>query len=110
MPTSKTTFFPMRQCGRAAIAALCAWLAGGVVPAQRGTGDWMTGAYDPQRSSWVRSDGKISPHTIAKPGFEMVWKLKFENAARQLNMITPPALLDFYIGYRGFRALGFFGA
>jgi outer membrane protein assembly factor BamB len=77
--------------------------------AQRGTGDWMTTAYDPQRSSWVRSDGKISPETMSKPGFEMVWKVKLNNAARQLNNTTPPALLDFYIGYRGFRTLGFFG-
>lgn len=69
----------------------------------------MTTAYDPQRSSWVRSDGKISPETMRKPGFEMVWKVKLNNAARQLNNTTPPALLDFYIGYRGFRTLGFFG-
>jgi hypothetical protein len=47
---------------------------------------------------------------MTKPGgFEMVWKVKFNNAARQMNSITPPALIDFYIGYRGFRTLGFFG-
>jgi len=86
--------------------AVCAGLAQG----QRGTGDWMTSAFDAQRSNWVRSDGKISVQSMSKPGFELVWKMKFDNAARQLNTITPPALLDFYIGYRGFRALGFFGA
>lgn len=69
----------------------------------------MTSANDAQRSSWVRSDGKISRESLEKPGFELVWKLKFDNAARQLNTLTPPALLDFYIGYRGFRTLGFFG-
>jgi hypothetical protein len=78
------------------------------VLAQRGT-DWMTNGYDPQRSSWVRSDGKISPETMRKPGFDLLWKLKLADAPRQLNTITPPALLDFYIGYRGFRTLGFFG-
>ena len=70
----------------------------------------MTTAFDAQRSNWVRTDGKINPESMAKPGFELVWKLKFNNTARQLNTITPPALLDFYIGYRGFRTLGFFGA
>lgn len=78
--------------------------------AQRGTGDWMTTAFDAQRSNWVRTDGKISKESMAKPGFELVWKMKFTNTPRGLNTITPPALLDFYIGYRGFRTLGFFGA
>jgi len=30
-------------------------------------------------------------------------------APRSGHAVTPPALLDFYIGYRGFRTLGFFG-
>jgi outer membrane protein assembly factor BamB len=66
----------------------------------------MTTAYDAQRSSWVHSDAKISRESMQKPGFELVWKLKFENAPG----LTPPALIDFYIGYRGFRTLAFFGA
>ena len=55
------------------------------------------------------ADAKISPESMAKPGFQLVWKMKLEGEPRQLNSITSPALLDFYIGYRGFRALGFFG-
>lgn len=77
--------------------------------AQRGGNDWMTAAFDAQRSSWVRNDGKIGVETFAKPGFAQVWKMKIEAPPRQLNTTTPPALLDFYIGYRGFRTLGFFG-
>ena len=76
--------------------------------AQRG-GDWMTIGNDAQRSSWVRSDAKISIDTMRKPGFELVWKVKVKNEARQLNSLTPPALFDFYISYRGFRSLGFVG-
>lgn len=76
--------------------------------AQRGGPDWNTTGSDAQRSNWVRADAKISRETMAKPGFEMVWKMQLENAPRQLNSVTPPALIDFYIGYRGFRALGFF--
>src|SRR5262245_21460310 len=77
--------------------------------AQRGT-DWMTIGNDVQRSSWVRGDAKISPATIAKPGFELIWKIKLQNEARQLNSLMPPVLFDFYIGYRGFRLLGFVGS
>ena len=49
--------------------------------AQRG-GDWMTIGNDAQRSSWVRSDAKISIDTMRKPGFELVWKVKVKNEAR----------------------------
>jgi len=76
--------------------------------AQRGA-DWTTVGNDAQRSSWVRRDAKISPETMRKPGFELVWKVKLKNEARQLASLTPPALLDFYISYRGFRSLGFLG-
>lgn len=89
------------------VALLAAGIAG-AANAQRGTNDWTTSAYDAQRSNWVRSDAKISRESLMKPGFELSWKLKF-NAAGQKDRFTPPALMDFYIGYRGFRALGFFG-
>jgi PQQ-like domain len=72
-------------------------------------GDWMTVGNDAQRSFWVRRDAKISPETMRKPGFELVWKVKLKNEARQLVSVTPPVLLDFYISYRGFRSLGFVG-
>ena len=77
--------------------------------AQRGGGDWTTIGNDAQRSNWLRSDAKISPEVLAKPGFELLWKVKLNNIPRPMNSVTPPALLDFYIGYRGFRTLGFFG-
>lgn len=76
--------------------------------AQRGA-DWMTLGNDAQRSHWVRRDAKISTETMQKPGFALLWKLKLENKVRHLNSLTPPALFDFYISYRGFRTLGFFG-
>lgn len=78
--------------------------------AQRGSSDWMTTAYDVQRSAWVRSDAKISLENMRKPGFDLVWKIAMESAPRPATPLTPPALLDFYIGYHGFRTLGFFGA
>ena len=69
----------------------------------------MTAGFDAQRSNWVRNDAKISLETLSKPGFDLVWKLKLGDTPRQLNSMTPPALLDFYISHRGFRTLGFFG-
>ena len=79
-----------------------------ILYAQRGA-DWTTVGNDAQRSSWVRRDAKISLEAMRKPGFELVWKVKLKNEARQLASLTPPALLDFYISYRGFRSLGFVG-
>lgn len=73
----------------------------------RGIGDWMTGGGDAQRSSWIRTDGKISKDALQKPGFEFLWKLKLDNIATQ--PFGAPLLLNSYIGYRGFRSLAFFG-
>jgi outer membrane protein assembly factor BamB len=70
--------------------------------------DWMTDNADAQRSSWIRTDGKINKDSMAKPGFQFLWKMKVKNPPRQLNSLTPPATLDRLIGYRGFRMLGFF--
>jgi hypothetical protein len=67
--------------------------------------DWTTSGNDAQRSSWLRSDAKIS--TASVKDFQLAWKLKLNNEPRQLNALTPPVLLDFYIGYRGFRSLAF---
>jgi hypothetical protein len=69
----------------------------------------MTVGNDVQRSFWLRFDGKISEQTLRKPGFDLQWKMKLKNTPRQGQSLTPPALLDFYISYRGFRTLGFFG-
>lgn len=75
--------------------------------AQRGSNDWMTDGFDAHRSSWVRNDTKINPASMRKPGFGFVWKVPTQNAPRGQAALTPPALIDFYIGYRGFRTLGF---
>jgi hypothetical protein len=99
----------MAKLTRASKALGSALATVSLLQAQRGGGDWMTAGYDAQRSNWVRGDGKISPETMAKPGFQFLWKVKLKNTSRQMSSITAPALIDFYIGYRGFRTLGFFG-
>ena len=67
-------------------------------------GDWMTSGGDAQRSGWTKSDPKISPANMQKPGFALDWKIKLANEP------TTPVTLDRYIGYRGFRALAFMGS
>lgn len=92
---------------RAAVRALlCLLVAVSIAEAQRASNDWMTDGSDVQRSSWLRGDGKISVARMARGEFALVWKMKMGERARLL----PPSLMDFYIGYRGFRALGFFAA
>lgn len=71
--------------------------------------DWRTAGYDAQRSQWVRSDRKIAADTVKSPDFELLWKMQFENEPRQMSAMTPPVLLDRLVGFKGFRALAFFG-
>jgi hypothetical protein len=101
----------MRRLGVALICCFgfgLVWL--GYVKAQgRGGADWTTSNGDAQRSAWVRTDAKISPETMQKPGFKFLWKLKLNNEPRQLNSLAPPSTLERLIGYRGFRMLGFVG-
>ncbi|MEO7192711.1 MAG: hypothetical protein ABI051_16805 [Vicinamibacterales bacterium] len=62
--------------------AVCATslVAGGVTFAQigRGGSEWVTAFADAQRTSWIRSDPKISLEAMSKPGFELQWKTKLE--------------------------------
>src|SRR5713101_5747620 len=76
----------------------------------RSTGDWMTSGGDAQRSSWVRRDASISKESLLKPGFQLLWKVKLGNDTRPSSPLTEPVLLTSYIGYRGFRSLGFMGS
>jgi hypothetical protein len=48
----------------------------------RGGSQWLTASGDAQRTSWVRSDDKISVEALAKPGFELQWKARFDNKTR----------------------------
>ncbi|HYO84794.1 MAG TPA: hypothetical protein VES20_25555 [Bryobacteraceae bacterium] len=91
-------------------AVCCALLVPSFARAQTGGSDWTTTGFDAQRSYWIRSDPKISLESMRKPGFELVWKTDVNEAARGKAPVTPPVLIDFYIGYRGFRSLAFIGS
>ena len=91
------------------ISAVCALVGGHAAHAQFGAGDWTTTGFDAQRSFWVRSDPKISLERMHKGGFELLWKTDLNDGGRSPSFVTSPVLLDFYIGYRGFRSLAFVG-
>jgi outer membrane protein assembly factor BamB len=85
-----------------AVVVGCSLLTASVVRAQgRGNANWTTTGYDAQRSSWLRTDPKISTDSLRQPGFQLLWKLGLAGQA------TPMIILDPYTGYRGHKSLGF---
>jgi hypothetical protein len=71
--------------------------------------EWTTSGVDAQRSSWVRSDERLTKAAVADGTFAFLWKAQFDNRTRGPFTLTPPVLLDRLIGYRGFKALAFVG-
>jgi hypothetical protein len=82
-----------------------------IVEAQgRGGGEWTTSQGDAQRSSWVRTDVRLTRDAVQKGELKFLWKMKLDNDTRQLNSLTTPVLMDRLISHRGFKALAFIGA
>jgi outer membrane protein assembly factor BamB len=71
-------------------AVLSVLVLGATVYAQvgRGGSEWLTAGADAQRTSWIRTDPKISVESMSSPGFELQWTAKLDNRARQLNGLT----------------------
>lgn len=85
----------------------CAFIPVGVANAQFGReGVWMTDGGNAQRSSWVRTDAKITKSSIVS-GFQFLWKVPL--APKEPNVLTEPLIMDRYIGYQGFRSLALMG-
>jgi hypothetical protein len=51
----------------------------------RGGSQWLTALGDAQRTSWIRTDDKISVAAMSKPGFELQWKVTLDNQPRGLH-------------------------
>jgi outer membrane protein assembly factor BamB len=95
-----------RLTASAALPFACAfvWAAAARAQGGRGSSDWMTAGGDAQRSSWVRTDPKISVTSVQKPGFQVAWKIKLNSEP------SVAATLNRYIGYRGFRSFALVGS
>jgi len=65
-------------------AGLSILVASSLVVAQPGRGgsQWLTAFADAQRTSWVRTDDKISVAALSKPGFALQWRVKLDNQPR----------------------------
>jgi hypothetical protein len=74
----------MMRAQRLMIVGLTCVVAGSLAFAQvgRGGSQWLTPLADAQRTSWVRSDEKISVEALSKGGFELQWTTKLENQPR----------------------------
>src|SRR4051812_4360849 len=95
---------------RLAAALLCvtAVLSGGLLHTQgRSAPDWTTEAGDAQRTSWVASDPWLSLDSMSQ--FKLLWKLKLDNEARQMNALTAPVSIANLNSFRGFKSLVFVG-
>jgi hypothetical protein len=72
---------------RSMIVGVMSVLAGSLALAQvgRGGSQWLTALGDAQRTSWVRTDDKISVQALSAPGFELQWTAKLENRPRGVH-------------------------
>ena len=99
----------MRMTRRYATLALAAGLAGLPALAAAQAREVTTAGFDAQRSNWVRTDVRINRDSIGDGSFKFLWKHKYPGEPRQLESLTQPVLLDFLVGYVGFKSLAFFG-
>src|SRR5438874_3330679 len=73
----------------AALCIACSLAAGAAQAQGRGGPNWTTYNSDAQRTSWMRTDPRISRESVQKPGaFQLIWKAKLDNQARQLTSLT----------------------
>jgi hypothetical protein len=98
---------PKRFIGALVVASAC---GAAMVNAQGRGGEWTTTQGDAQRSSWVRTDARLTKDAAQKGELKFLWKMKLDNETRQLNSLTTPVLMDRLISHRGFKALAFVGA
>lgn len=99
----------MRNLYRCGVALSACVIFAGLSFSQfgRGGGTWNTAGADAQRTSWARTDARISATSM--PKFQFLWKVKVDNAAKDSYSLSSAVMVDSYIGYRGFRSYAFLG-
>ena len=60
----------------------------GVAQVGRGWSDWPTPYADAQRTSWLRTDPKISVEALSKSGFDLQWTSKLDELGRKSQHLT----------------------
>src|SRR5262249_46818220 len=92
------------------IAALRVVVVPALLAQGRGGANWNAVGADAQRTGWLKTETRISAEALQKPGaLQLLWKVKPENQARQLNTLTQPLILGNLISHKGFKALAFVG-
>src|SRR5580765_272922 len=109
MTTEGVLVIRRRGCPLALSILLVVGIAGPARAQGRGGPNWTTTGGDAQRTSWVKTDPRISKESAQKPGFQLLWKSKLENQPKQLETLTQPMLMSNIISYKGFKALAFVG-
>ena len=69
------------------------------------TASWLTFGGDPQRSGWAKNETILTKDNVKS--LEVEWKIKFDNAALELNSLMTPVILDGVITPRGFKEFAF---
>jgi outer membrane protein assembly factor BamB len=83
--------------------------ASGLFAQGRGGANWTTSGNDAQRTGWMRTDTRISPQTMAQPGFRLLWKLKPSGREAGVPLTEPLMIASIGYGFRGIKAMAFVG-
>src|SRR3954469_19561456 len=70
---------------------LTALLATGVFCAVLTGADWPTDGGNPQRTNGQRDETILRPDNVGN--LKILWKLKFDNAPRQMHSLLPPLIV-----------------
>lgn len=79
--------------------------AQGINPVQ----EWTTARADAQRTGWLRSDARISPASMAKPGFKFLWKVQLGKTG-ETGLPSEPVTFSRFSGERGWKTLASLGS
>lgn len=74
-----------------------------LLPAALGAADWPMFGGDPQRTGWAKNETTLSLENAGKLHVE--WSLKLDNAAKELNSLTAPIIVENVITPKGFKDL-----
>ncbi|MGH9722541.1 MAG: PQQ-binding-like beta-propeller repeat protein [Bryobacteraceae bacterium] len=70
--------------------------------------DWLMFGGDPQRTSWAKGETAITRSSVKSLAVE--WKLKLENAAKELHSLTVPVIVENVFTPRGVKDIAIVAA